>query len=339
MIPRPALLLPLLLLLAAAVALPAGVAAGERRGPLESREEWLLAQPWLNLPACSPDPLPRGRTEVRVDVDWGNDFSWEAGPGGRATDLRYLLDGEHASGALSVRRGLGGRFTAGLRAPVRWRGGGVLDGIIDPFHRVFGFPDNGRPLFPEDRLRVEGRDRAGRALRWTGRGGTGLGNLEADVHAALRDPPEGRGWSAALIGRVGLPTGSGPFAGAGAAAGAQLVAARTLGPAADLYLGLGGTASSKAEREGVRYRRQRVHGFAAVELRPFSWWSLLVQGDVASRVVEDIERLPGTHGYLKIGSKIGAGRSWTLEGGFTEGIYDLSSTTDFGVFAGLVRRF
>jgi hypothetical protein len=324
--------------LAAVFALPALAHAGERRGPIESREEWLLGQPLLNLPACSPDPLPAGRTEVRVDADLGNDFSWEAGPGGRQTDLRYFIDGEHGTAAVTMRHGLGGRWTVGLRAPVRWRGGGFLDSIIEPFHNVFGFPDNGRPLFPENQLRVEARRGPGEPLVWTGREGSGLGNVEAEVQAAVRKPSEGRAWTAAFVGRVSLPTGAGPFADAGTAVGAQLVAARTLGPVTDVYLGLGGTASSATEREGLRYRRRRVHGFAAVELRPFHWWSLLLQWDVASRLVEDVERLPGTHGYLKIGSKLGLGR-WTLEGGFTEGIQDLSSTTDFGVFAGLTRRF
>jgi hypothetical protein len=324
--------------LAAIAALPGAAHGGDRRGPIESREEWLLVQPLLNLPACSPDPLPAGRTEVRLDGDWGNDFSWEAGPGGRAVDLRYLVDGEHRTAALSVRRGMGDRWSIGLRAPVHWRGGGFLDGIIDPFHRVFGFPDNGRPLFPEDRLRVEGR-RGGDALLWTGVGGTGLGSLEAEVRVALRLPADGRGWSAGVVGRATLPTGGGPFANAGTGAGAQVVAAHTLGRIADAYVGLGATLSSKSEREGLRYRRHRAHGFAALEVRPVRWWSLLVQGDVAGRIVEDVERLPGTHGYLRIGSKVGLGRSWTLEGGFTEGIVDLSSTTDFGIFAGVVRRF
>ena len=163
--------------------------------------------------------------------------------------------------------------------------------------------------------------------------------MELEVRGALLVPADGRGWSAAVIGRGSLPTGGGPFTDAGAGAGAQLVAARTLGSAADVYVGLGGTVSSKSEWEGLRYRRHRGHGFVALEVRPVGWWSLLLQGDVAGRVVEDVERLPGTHGYLRIGTKVGLGRSWTLEGGFTEGIFDLSSTTDFGVFAGVVRRF
>ena len=43
-----------------AAAQPAASSSFAGRGPLETREEWLLAQPHLTLPALSPDPLPDG---------------------------------------------------------------------------------------------------------------------------------------------------------------------------------------------------------------------------------------------------------------------------------------
>src|SRR5260221_2685208 len=84
----------------------------ERPGPSPSRDEWLLAQPLLSLPATSPDPLARGHYEARLDGDWGSDFSVVEGVGGR---LSYLVDGEHRSGALNPRRGVGGGVTARRR--------------------------------------------------------------------------------------------------------------------------------------------------------------------------------------------------------------------------------
>ncbi len=98
-----------------------------RRGPVPSRDEWLLAQPLLSLPATSPDPLARGRYEVRIDGDWGSDFSVVGGAGRRFTNPSYFVDGEHRSGALTIRRGFGGGFTLGVRASVLWRGAGSLD--------------------------------------------------------------------------------------------------------------------------------------------------------------------------------------------------------------------
>jgi hypothetical protein len=135
----------------------------ERRGPFPSRDQWLLAQPLLSLPATSPDPLARGHYEARLDGDWGSDFSVVEEVAGR---LSYLVDGEHRSGALTLRRGFGGGLTLGLRASVLWRGRGIMDGIIDFWHRTFGFPDAGRSLFPDNRFRVEGRDTSGRVVQW-----------------------------------------------------------------------------------------------------------------------------------------------------------------------------
>src|SRR4051812_41761131 len=97
------------------------------RGPIPARDEWLLAQPMLTLPAVAPDPLGRGRFEVRLDGDWGSDFGLVGNPAGPS--VRYIVDGEHRSAALNVRRGMGSRLTLGARLPVLWRGAGVMDGI------------------------------------------------------------------------------------------------------------------------------------------------------------------------------------------------------------------
>src|SRR5258706_11959846 len=85
----------------------------ERRGPFPSRDEWLLAQPLLSLPATSPDPLARGHYEASLDGDWGSDFSVVEGVAGR---LSYLVAGGHPSGAPNLRRGFRAGLALGLRA-------------------------------------------------------------------------------------------------------------------------------------------------------------------------------------------------------------------------------
>ena len=308
----------------------------ERRGPFPSRDEWLLAQPLLSLPASSPDPLARGHYEARLDGDWGSDFSVVEGAAGR---LSYLVDGEHRSGALTLRRGFGGGLTLGLRASVLWRGRGIMDGIIDFWHRTFGFPDAGRSLFPDNRFRVEGRDTSGRVLQWKGRGGTGLGNLEIEAHQVLFGLEDGGGWRAAAVARLSAPTATGPFADVGSAAALQLVAARPLGGRTNVYFGLGTTMQSRREVEGLQYRRTRPQGFLTLEGRLTRGWSLIVQLDAASRLVTNVESYPGTTVYLRVGSKFGLHRGWMLEGGITEGVKNQVAATDFGVLAAVARKF
>jgi len=306
-----------------------------RRGPLESREEWLPAQPRLTLPAVSPDPLGRGETRFALELDWGNDFGLverARAPGG----IGMLVDGEHRTTVLDVRRGVTSSLTLGLRVPVRWRGPGVMDGIIDGWHRFTGLPDNRRSHFPNDRLRVEGLDDRLGPLAWQGSSGAGLGDVELLTHWAFRRPAR-TGWAAAVIGRATLPTGSGTFRAAGVDAGAQLVAARPLGRSTDVYLGLGGTLLGDATRDGLHYERRRGHGFVALEWRPGPRLSLLLEASASSRLLAGIPDSTGRPVYVKAGVKRDVHRGWRVQLGIVEGVLAIQSATDFGVLFGLSR--
>jgi uncharacterized protein DUF3187 len=307
------------------------------RGPLETREEWLLAQPHLTLPALSPDPLPPRATRVRLDGDWGNDFGWKSRTRGDLRDLRFIIDGEHHTAAIEVTRGITPALTLGMRLPLQGRGGGVLDGVIDTWHRIIHLPGNGRAMFPTGRFRVEGRQRGERVVAWNAQTGTGLGRAELSAHWALSRATTG--WRTALVGRVAAPTGTRAFAAGGTDAGAQLLAAHRLGSAFDAYLGAGGTLFGGAAIDGVDYVRLRPHGFVALEWRPGRRWSLLVEASGSGRLVENVDAYPSLHAYLKMGSKVDLSQGWRLEGGFLEGIKNLQATTDFGVFAAVSREF
>jgi uncharacterized protein DUF3187 len=302
-----------------------------RRGPLEVRDEWMLAQSRLTLPAMGTDTLATGRTRVSVDLAWGNDFGWQPPPPS-VTD--FLVDGEHRTLALDVRRGLTPALTVGLRVPVHWRGGGMMDGIIDWFHEVTGLPGGARPLRPRNRLAVTGRDARRRPVSWEGGAGTGLGKAEVLGHWAFR-PPARHAWSAALVGRAALPTGTGAFAGGGVDAGAQVVSARTLGRSFDVYMGGGGTAYTRRRVAGIEYAPVRGEGFVALEWRPARRWSVLAEVDASTRLVRNLVRYPGWQGYLRLGAALDVGERWRLTGGFVEGIKSQHATTDFGVVAGL----
>ena len=322
-----------LLLAANAAAAPARTV----RGPIESRDEFLLAQSLLTLPPMGATLLERGRTEVRIDGDWGNDFGLQAEPGGRRENLLFFVDGEHRTLAVTVRRGLGSGWAVGARIPVHWRGGGWLDPVIDRFHDFFGFPDSGRGMRPRGGLRVEGRTPEHEPVDWTGGAGTGLGSIELEGAKAIRAGATG-GPAIAIVVRAMLPTSTGTFAEAGRGAGASALLSQRLGGAFDLHAGGGATVAGPSTRDGVSYARNRAQGFVALEWRPVPAWSALLQWEASSRLVTSIDQYPGLQLSLRIGSKVDAG-AWRLEGGFVEGITDLDATTDFGVFAAVGRRF
>jgi hypothetical protein len=306
------------------------------RGPLETREEWLLAQPHLTLPALSPDPLAEGATRVRLDGDWGSDFGWRWRFPGDLRNLRFIVDGEHRTMGFEVRRGVTPSLTLGARIPLRWAGGGILDGVIDWWHSLLHLPGNARDRFPRGRFRVEGQDGGEAAADWDSRHGIGLGRGDLSAQWALTRSPSG--WRTAAVARVGVPTGTGPFAAGGMDAGLQLLAAHRLGSAFDVYLGAGGTLFGEDALDGVEYVALRPHGFVVLEWRPTWRWSLMAEASGAGRLVRNFDAYPARHVYLKLGTKIDVAR-WRLEGGFLEGITSQQATTDFGIFAGVSREF
>jgi hypothetical protein len=332
---------------ALALAISGSAAAQEddasRPGPFEWRETWLLTQPRLTLAPVSPDTLGKGVTVARAGFDWGNDLGWnQTREGEDPLDRRFLVDGEHRSIGLEIRHGLGERVDVGMRLPIEWRGGGIIDGVIDWFHgftRRLGLPDNGRSSFDTGLLRVLGRDASGRALDWNPEGGTGLGRLELLLRFGLRQAPPSCGTRVALVARVGLPTGTGPFETTGLAAGGQMVAARSVGTAWDLFVGVGGAVEGDPETGDVRYRRSRGYGFMTAERRFGRRWSAVAQTAAASRLVTNLARYPGLEMYLSLGARLNLDSGTTIEAGFTENIANQQATTDFGIQIGVSQRF
>jgi hypothetical protein len=307
-------------------------------GPVEVRDEWLLAQPKMTLPAVSPDPLGQGRWQVKFHIDRGNDFGWnQRGPAEAPTDRRFLIDGEHQTTEINLRYGLYPQLAVGIRVPIHWRGSGFMDGAIDWFHELtepIGFLDNGRPAFFNDRFRVEGRQPDGTPISWNDQQGTGLGNIELQGYWNFQAPCSRSDWRAALVARVGLPTGTEPFDTGGVDLGLQVVAAKQVAPRWDFYFGLGGTFFGDTTQDGIEYERVRAHGFFAVEYALDQRHRILIETNAASRLIKNLATYPALSWYINVALKVQVSRKFELEVGFTENLEDQQGTIDFGGFAG-----
>lgn len=307
-------------------------------GPVEKRDEWLLAQPKMTLPAVSPDPIRQGRWQVKFHIDRGSDFGWnQSVPGETPADRRFLIDGEHQTTEVSLRYGLYPRLAVGIRVPIHWRGAGFMDGPVDWFHELtepIGFLDNGRPAFINDSYRVEGRQPDGTPISWADERGTGLGNIELEAYWNFQAPCSRSDWRAAVIARVGVPTGSDPYDTGGVDFGLQVVAAKQVAHRWDFYMGLGGTFFGDTTQDGIEYERVRAHGFFAVEYAIDPCHRLLVETNAASRLVKNLASYPALSWYINVALKVKVSRAFELEVGFTENLEDQQGTIDFGGFAG-----
>jgi len=327
------------LLLATAVAASTlAQTTDDARGPAEIRDEHLLAQPRLTLPPLSPVTVPVGRWSFEVGALFSNSFAWEQDvPGEHPATRSFLIDGEAHTLDLTVRHGLRSALDLSLRLPLRWRGGGVMDGLIDWWHATFSLPDGGRPLFPTNAFHVDGaRNDGGGRFSWDDETGTGLGDLE--LATRWRFAGRAEDGSAALVARASLPTGTGPFAGSGPAGGLQLVGRQPLGSSVDLYAGLGGTLQPRGPVRGIAYEPARLHGFFAIEWRPWRPFSLVAETNAATRLVENIHAYPGTDWLLDVSGRLQLGERTRLDLGFTENFKDQLSTVDFALYAGIGFR-
>jgi hypothetical protein len=309
------------------------------RGPFEIRDEFLLAQPRMTLPAVSPDPLCCGEWFFRFATNWGNDFGWsQAGaPESPNADVRFMVDGEHRTYDLTARYGLTRTLGVGIRVPVHWRGGGFMDGIIDWWHETGGFKDNGRSEFATNQYRVLGRDAEFNDYSWPEKG-FGLGNVELQGSWAFLAPRRRSDLRASLVGRVSVPTGTGPYETGSVDAGLQVAAAKQLGRRFDLYAGVGGTYYAKDSIEGILYEPWRAYGFAAFEYRVSPLMSLIVQTDASSRMITNLVDYPALQWYLQVGGRVDLSPRVQLFAGFTENFLDQNSTVDVGVWGGLEFR-
>jgi hypothetical protein len=312
--------------------------APPRRGPAPVHDEHLLAQPRLTLAPLSPDPLGRGRISLRASLAWANSFSWTQDVAGEApADRRFLVDGESRTLDLTVAVGVTDGVDLALRVPVRWRGGGVLDGLIDAWHDLVGLPDGDRGRFRRNELRVEGLTTSGERFSWSPASGLGLGSLELAARVRLTHGDRDS-WSLALAPRLGLPTATGPFQGDGLTFAAQAVAAKRFASAFDLELGAGAIAGGSRTVHRVGYARVRGHCFVAVEWRPGRRWSLVGETSAATRLVEGVDSYPGLHWTASLNALVDVSPRARLEMGFTENIKSQLSTPDFAVHFGIGVR-
>lgn len=313
-----------------------------RRGPIEVRDQFLLAQPFLTLPATSPDTLGRGRSSIRVQGVWSSSFGWRQLTTGENPPIRYfLVDGEARTVEAVVTHGFTNNLDVGVRVPFHWRGGGHGDDWIDSFHGLFapiGVSDNKRDDFKQDAFRINGLNDDGSSFSADQDKGSAFGNLEAFAKWRFVDGGRDR-WSWAAIARVTAPTGAAPFDSPGYEGAIQIVGARRLARDWDLFLGAGVIGRTETVFQGMHFSDVVGHVFVAVERRFGPRWSILLETEYATVLADGIQRYDVDRWSMDLGAKYDITPDTTLDFGFVENFISQQTTLDIGLHLGIEFRF
>ncbi|HEU0195801.1 MAG TPA: DUF3187 family protein [Nevskiaceae bacterium] len=333
-----ALLCGAVMLLPAASALAAG---GDDAGfdtGFAVRNDSALSQVFALPPIGAPHVLAPGDGQFRADLDWTNEFVDQA-----AGSETLIEDGETQRYTLSLRRGFAGGpwggYELGVSLPVIALNGGVLDGIIQNYHKLFGFPNGGRNLRPHDQV----------LYQYTRSGDTGLDTgLDMDSsHTGLGDMTLSAGVQArpglALRAELKLPTGASRYLEGGNLGGAvwldfdpfeYLPPSRWFG-----FLSLGGSYNQTSAVLPELQRHAILLGGLGAGFHVTQKFALLAQFYAHSPLWKHTEisalRKMGLQGAF--GGRYAFSRHLAFEAGFQEDLVT-DSSPDFSIHLGAIVR-
>ncbi|MFQ5527007.1 MAG: DUF3187 family protein [Thermoanaerobaculia bacterium] len=165
------------LALAAWLAVAPGVQAAEFLGPLRVSDEFLLTAGTMTVEPSPLELVAEGSWQAGVSVSIGNTFTrsrsvetalearTRRSPVDRAfldrVDLEsevgeplFFIDGESLRTELRLRRGISEALEIEVRLPVVSLGGGVMDGLLEGFHRVASLDQDGRLGVPRNQSQI-----------------------------------------------------------------------------------------------------------------------------------------------------------------------------------------
>ncbi len=275
------------------VVLPAQTVAASGT-PLWVRDQAPLAQ-LFGLPRMWGGAVlaPDAGVEFRLGVDAANNFLGH----GVDDDLLYL-DGESLVTTWSMRFGFRPGWEAWVAYPHVQHSGGVLDGLIDGFHDLFGFDSVGRERVPRNQfdylLIVD--DEAWVDLQSRVRGS---GDVRLGIAAALHQDAERQ---LALRAQLKLPTGSSDrMSGSGAtdlALWLEYSQAQFWWHRLGLSAGGGMVLLGEGDLVPDRQLRTLWLGHLGLQARLGQHWSLLLQVDSHQQLYDSALRQLGYHALL-----------------------------------------
>ena len=253
------------------------------RGPLPLRDLRPYNLLFLQFAPESGEILSRGKTRYALQFDVANNLLAPAVRNG----VRVYEDNEYQRLLATWRQGIGRDTELAVSVPLLWRNAGVLDGLLNAYHRLAGIRGNAddpirRTNRPQNQSHLVLQDAAGNLLVNQGNG-FGLGETSLTlkhrlIRANLRSALALRLAMKVPTGNPSLLLGSGSFD-----AGISLDAKYSVGRDVIFYANAGEVLLGHSPVRGSR--RNLFQGFIGIEYRPNNRDSFLLQIDGSSLAV------------------------------------------------------
>ena len=291
---------------------------GKPRGPLSIRDSRPYNLLFLQFMPESGDVLPARANAYGLQLDVINNLLIPA-PDRLANGTNGAVireDNEYQRLAFAWRRGLGKQTELAVYAPLVWRNGGLLDGILSGYHRLVGLPGNsiddpnGRDFGRKYQSVLQIVDASGQTRVNQGNA-FGVGEINITLKRGLT-PQTARASLAARLGvkiPVGNPTlllGSGAFD-----VGLSLDARYSLGRDIIVYANVGGVLMGRAESHvrALNPAANMAQTLAALEYRANNRDSFVLQLDGNTRAVRTGNRLADgwqAHSHVRLSARTGS---------------------------------
>jgi Protein of unknown function (DUF3187) len=313
------------------------VAAAAEIVPFDSTNQSPLVQIY-GLPGTGNAVLlPQGRTEVGLNVAISNNYADHEN-----SREHIILDGETTRFTVAARYGLFPHLELGVKIPYISHSGGFLDGFIESYHGIFGFPNGGRDLAPRNRLLYRYQRDGVEKIRIDS-SGSGIGDLQLTTAFQLyEEKNQGMTINAALK----LPTGDSD----------QLRGSGSTDLALWLHEGIGGTFAAGGNwasygSAGILFmtegnvlpdQQKRWVGFGSLGIgwAPLNWLSFKVQADAHTPFFSDsdLKEISATAVQLIIGGTISFSERVALDIGVSEDL-TVNTSPDVAFYFTLRTRF
>lgn len=341
---------------------PAGAAENPEavwNGFVQTREQFPLTTGFLLLEPTSGFVLPPGEWQLDVSMTLSNSFSaskavenvlderprqpfdeaeFRAIAATEVATGSFYLDTQIVRTALRLHRGLGRQFELGVMVPLISGNGGFTDGVVEGFHDLFSFDQEGRKGVPRDQydlfLLGHGQD----SIR-TRAPGTQLGDVTLSLKRVLAASPAAR--SLAVAATVKLPAGDEESL---ASSGSTDLGLEVLGSwcwrTRCMHGSLGYVFAGPSDRLRTDSQSRFAFG-AAFEQRLSAAWALTVQGVYWQSYLEDLEFavLAEESVQLSAALHLRIGHAGELSGGFSENSLSFKNSADAVWYVGWRRRF